>query len=256
MVGIQQQGKKIKSALTKESRQALRRYIKGRFSYFIVKRCFDILVSLVFIVLVLSWLLPLLALLIRMDSGGPVFFIQKRVGFLGRSFDCIKLRTMRVNTEANTLQARENDPRVTRFGRFLRKSNLDELPQFFNVLMGHMSIVGPRPHMHEDCRMFSQVVMSYKFRNILKPGITGLAQVKGFRGPAKNFEKIFKRYQWDAFYIRNAGFWLDMRIIRETVIQTISCLKPSRSVLGADAHPTLISSAQLSFYGSDGSCDS
>jgi len=230
-----------RKALKRSERLQLRRYISGRNSYFIVKRGFDIFFSLIVVVLLLSWMIPLLALLIKLDSRGPVFFIQKRVGFLGRSFYCIKLRTMRVNAEANTCQARENDPRVTRFGSFLRKSNLDELPQFFNVLAGHMSIVGPRPHMHEDCRKFSQIVENYKFRNILKPGITGLSQVKGFRGPAENFEKVFKRYQWDAFYVRNAGFWLDMRIIRETVIQTLAYLKPSRSVLEVESRPALAS---------------
>lgn len=242
MVGIEQEGKIVWNKAHKpEEKPLLRRYISGRNSYFIVKRCFDILFSLVVIVLLLGWLMPLLALLIKLDSRGPVFFIQKRVGFLGRSFYCIKLRTMRVNAEANVRQARENDPRVTRLGRFLRKSNLDELPQFLNVLAGHMSIVGPRPHMHEDCRKFSQVVANYKFRNILKPGITGLAQVKGFRGPADNFDKVFKRYQWDTFYIRNAGFWLDMRVIRETARQTLAYLKPSRSVLKFESRPALAS---------------
>jgi putative colanic acid biosynthesis UDP-glucose lipid carrier transferase len=243
MVGREQEGKMIKMrAFKREDGMTLRRYLLERNSYFIVKRCFDILFSLVVIVFILSWLLPLLALVIRVDSRGPVFFIQKRVGFLGRSFYCIKLRTMRVNPEANTLQARENDPRVTKFGRFLRKSNLDELPQFLNVLAGHMSVIGPRPHMHEDCRVFSQVVAAYKFRNILKPGITGLAQVKGYRGPTDSFDKVFKRYQWDAFYIRNAGFSLDMRIIRETIVQTLGYLKPSRSVLEVEArHPALSS---------------
>lgn len=242
MVGTEQAGRIIwKKALKHGDKPALRQYVVARNRYFIVKRCFDIIFSLAVAVFLLSWLLPILALLIRLDSPGPVFFIQKRVGFLGRSFYCIKLRTMCVNPDANTRQARENDPRVTKFGRFLRKSNLDELPQFLNVLAGHMSIVGPRPHMHEDCRTFSQMVASYKFRNILKPGITGLAQVKGFRGPADDFEKVFKRYQWDAFYIRNASFWLDMRIIRETIVQTLGCLKPSRPVLGVEARPALIS---------------
>jgi len=243
MVGREQEGKMIKTtAFKREEGMTLRRYLLERNSYFIVKRCFDILFSLVVIVFILSWLLPLLALVIRVDSRGPVFFIQKRVGFLGRSFYCIKLRTMCVNPEANTLQARENDPRVTKFGRFLRKSNLDELPQFLNVLAGHMSVIGPRPHMHEDCRVFSQVVAAYKFRNILRPGITGLAQIKGYRGPTDSFDKVFKRYQWDAFYIRNAGFSLDMRIIRETIVQTLGYLKPSRSVLEVEArHPALSS---------------
>jgi putative colanic acid biosynthesis UDP-glucose lipid carrier transferase len=150
--------------------------------------------------------------------------VQKRVGFLGRSFPCLKFRTMRVNAEANIKQATDDDPRVTRMGRFLRNSNLDELPQFLNVLAGHMSIVGPRPHMYKDCASFSNVVDGYKFRNLMKPGITGLAQVKGYRGPAQTFDKIFRRYQWDAFYVRNANFWLDIRIIHYTAIQTLSFL--------------------------------
>jgi putative colanic acid biosynthesis UDP-glucose lipid carrier transferase len=129
---------------------------------------------------------------------------------------------MHNNSEANTKQATENDPRITRMGKFLRHSNLDEIPQFLNVLVGHMSVVGPRPHMYQDCSNFSRVVDAYKFRNLMKPGITGLAQVKGYRGPAQSFDKIFRRYQWDAFYVRNAGFWLDMRIVHRTAMQTLS----------------------------------
>jgi putative colanic acid biosynthesis UDP-glucose lipid carrier transferase len=131
---------------------------------------------------------------------------------------------MHVNAEANTKQATDNDSRITRVGHFLRRSNLDELPQFLNVLAGHMSVVGPRPHMYRDCDNFSNVVEGYKFRNLMKPGITGLAQVKGYRGPAQTFDKIFRRYQWDAFYVRNAGLWLDLRIIHYTVMQTFSYL--------------------------------
>jgi putative colanic acid biosynthesis UDP-glucose lipid carrier transferase len=202
----------------------LRAFIAGRRSYLITKRIFDIAISLFVVVFILSWLFPILYLLIRLDSKGPVFFVQKRVGFLGRSFPCLKFRTMEVNAEANTKQATEDDPRITRMGQFLRHSNLDELPQFLNVLAGHMSVVGPRPHMFRDCDNFSNVVEGYKFRNLMKPGITGLAQVKGFRGPALTFDKIFRRYQWDAFYVRNAGFWLDLRIIHYTVMQTFSYL--------------------------------
>lgn len=201
---------------------SLRSYVENRFSYLFPKRVFDIIVSISVIVFIFSWLLPILWILIKLDSGGPVFFIQKRVGFLGRSFPCLKFRTMYYNAEANTKQATENDPRITRMGRFLRRSNLDEIPQFLNVLAGHMSVVGPRPHMHEDCTNFSRVVDSYKFRSLMKPGITGLAQVKGYRGPAQSFDKIFRRYQWDAFYIRNAGFWMDMRIVHRTAMQTLS----------------------------------
>ncbi|HLX66264.1 MAG TPA: sugar transferase [Puia sp.] len=202
----------------------LRAYINQRQSYLLGKRIFDIAISVLVLVFIFSWLFPVLFLLIKLDSKGPVFFVQKRVGFLGRSFPCLKFRTMHVNTEADTRQATERDPRITRMGSFLRHSNLDELPQFLNVLAGHMSIVGPRPHMYNDCMNFSRIVDSYKFRNLMKPGITGLAQVKGYRGPALDFEQIFRRFQWDAFYVRNAGFWLDLRIVHRTAVQTLSYL--------------------------------
>jgi len=202
----------------------LRNYVNGRRNYLIAKRIFDIVISIFVLVFIFSWLFPILYILIKLDSRGPVFFIQKRVGFLGRSFPCLKFRTMRVNAEANTRQATQFDPRITRMGRFLRNSNLDELPQFLNVLAGHMSIVGPRPHMYKDCANFSEVVDAYKFRSLMKPGITGLAQVKGYRGPAQSFDKIFRRYQWDAFYVRNANFWLDLRIVHSTAMQTMSYL--------------------------------
>lgn len=199
-----------------------RNYITERQTYLFAKRIFDIIVSLFVVVFIFSWLLPILYILIKLDSRGPVFFVQKRVGFLGRSFPCLKFRTMYVNDEANTQQATANDPRITRMGRLLRNSNMDEIPQFLNVLAGHMSIVGPRPHMYKDCNNFSRVVDAYKFRNLMKPGITGLAQVKGYRGPAQTFDMIFRRYQWDAFYIRNANFWLDLRIVHNTAMQTFS----------------------------------
>jgi putative colanic acid biosynthesis UDP-glucose lipid carrier transferase len=200
---------------------ALRFYIDGRRNYLFFKRIADIFISLMVIVLFLSWFLPIAALIIKLDSRGPVFFIQRRVGRWGKSFSCFKFRTMVVNAHANIEQALEDDIRITRIGLFLRKTNLDEFPQFFNVLFGQMSIVGPRPHMHADCNMFSEVVPGYKLRNVVKPGITGLAQVKGYRGPAKDFASIFHRYQFDAFYVRNASFWLDLRIVRKTAYQTI-----------------------------------
>jgi len=202
----------------------LRSFISNRHQYFLAKRIFDITASVLVLLLVFSWLFPIVYILIKLDSRGPIFFVQRRVGFLGRSFSCLKFRTMRVNAEANSKQATEHDPRITRVGRFLRNSNLDELPQFLNVLAGHMSIVGPRPHMYKDCAHFSTVVEAYKFRTLLKPGITGLAQVKGYRGPARSFDKIFRRYQWDAFYVRNANFWLDLRIVHTTAMQTLSYL--------------------------------
>jgi putative colanic acid biosynthesis UDP-glucose lipid carrier transferase len=124
-----------------------------------------------------------------------------------------------MNYEADILQASENDPRITRIGKFLRVTGLDEFPQFINVLLGQMSIVGPRPHMHADCNKFASAINGYKFRNLAKPGITGLAQIKGYKGPTKDFESIFHRYQFDAFYVRNANFWLDLRIVRKTAAQ-------------------------------------
>jgi lipopolysaccharide/colanic/teichoic acid biosynthesis glycosyltransferase len=218
----------------------LRAYVDQRKNYLLAKRIFDIVFSLFVLLFVFSWLFPILYLLIRLDSRGPVFFVQKRVGFLGRSFLCLKFRTMYVNGEANSKQATDDDPRITRMGRFLRISNLDEMPQFLNVLAGHMSIVGPRPHMYKDCANFSEVVDSYKFRNLMKPGITGLAQVKGYRGPAQSFDSIFRRYQWDAFYVRNAGFWLDLRIVHYTAMQTFTFLLRKFTVIDDVPTPSTV----------------
>jgi putative colanic acid biosysnthesis UDP-glucose lipid carrier transferase len=192
--------------------------------YLAGKRVFDFLVSLLVICFVLSWLIPILAILIKLDSQGPVFFMQQRVGFMGRIFPCLKLRTMVVNEDSDSMQARENDPRITKLGRFLRFTSLDEFPQFFNVLKGEMSIVGPRPFMKSDDENFNQVVSNYELRYFAKPGITGIAQVKGYRGPAVSFYSIFHRYQWDAFYIRNASLSLDFKILRLTCRQTIKSI--------------------------------
>jgi putative colanic acid biosysnthesis UDP-glucose lipid carrier transferase len=209
----------LEDIVASEIKTRARSYIDDKKGYFIFKRIFDIIISLLIIATILSWLLPLLALLIKLDSRGPVFFLQKRVGKGGRSFLCYKFRSMILNVEADKKQAVENDHRITRLGKFLRKSNLDELPQFFNVLKGEMSIVGPRPHMYADCNRFSAQVPAYKLRNLIRPGITGLAQTKGFSGPAIHFEEIFRRYQWDAYYVRAANFWLDLKIIRKTICQ-------------------------------------
>jgi putative colanic acid biosynthesis UDP-glucose lipid carrier transferase len=125
---------------------------------------------------------------------------------------------MYVNDAADTHQAVRNDPRVTRIGTLLRQTGLDELPQFINVLLGHMSVVGPRPHMLKDSHEFSEVIANYKFRNLVRPGITGMSQIRGCRGPASTFQTIFRRYQWDAYYVRSSGFALDMKIMAETVL--------------------------------------
>ena len=124
-----------------------------------------------------------------------------------------------MNNEADERQAEDNDERITKAGRFLRKTNIDELPQLFNVLAGNMSFIGPRPHMLSDCIRFSFIVSSYNFRTLVKPGITGLAQIKGYRGPAKDYESVVSRYYWDAVYVRKAGFILDMKITWKTILR-------------------------------------
>ena len=202
----------------------VRSFVASKKNYLFFKRIFDILFSAFTILVVLSWLLPLIALLIKFDSKGPVFFKQNRTGLNGKSFSCLKFRTMIGNDEADERQAAENDDRITGIGKFLRRINLDELPQFFNVLVGHMSIVGPRPHMISDCIRFSFVISSYQFRNLVKPGITGLAQIKGYHGPTADYESIIIRYYWDAQYVRKAGLWLDLKIIGITIIQSLSNL--------------------------------
>jgi putative colanic acid biosynthesis UDP-glucose lipid carrier transferase len=194
-------------------------FFKKRTGYHLFKRFFDLIFSVLVIAGILSWLLPILGLLIRLDSGGPVFFMQKRIGWRGRLFTCYKLRTMIVNEEADFCPAAMNDHRVTRIGKFLRRSNLDELPQFFNVLSGSMSLVGPRPYMIADCSRFSEMVPDVHFRNHVKPGITGLAQVRGLHGKWSDYKTVQSRYQWDAFYVRRACFRMDVRIIYRTCLR-------------------------------------
>jgi putative colanic acid biosynthesis UDP-glucose lipid carrier transferase len=202
----------------------IRHYLEAHRTYLVVKRITDIFISLLVILLIFPWLLPVIITLIKLDSRGPIFFKQKRVGFLGRTFWCYKFRTMHLNDSADTRQAIRNDPRVTRAGQFLRNTGVDELPQFINVLLGHMSIVGPRPHMLKDSRDFTEVVANYRFRNLARPGITGMSQVRGCRGPATSFASIFRRYQWDAYYVRNVSFLLDLRIMVETGILIFTSL--------------------------------
>jgi len=193
-------------------------------NYLIVKRVADILFASFSILFILSWLLPIISLLIKMDSRGPVFFLQKRIGRGGKPFICYKFRTMVINADADKIQAEEYDARITGTGLFLRMSNIDEFPQFFNVLMGSMSIVGPRPHMYADCKKFSLLVPEYKFRNMVKPGLTGLAQVKGYHGLTQTRESVLLRYRWDRYYINNMGFLLDAKIIIKTALQRIAVL--------------------------------
>jgi len=212
---------RVKELPSENETVLIQSYVTRRKFYLLFKRTSDIFFSLAFIIGVLSWLLPLTSILIMLDSRGPVFFIQRRMGKNGRTFSCLKLRTMIANEEADEKQADENDYRITRIGKFLRRTNIDEFPQFINVLIGDMSIIGPRPHMFSDCTRFSFVIPAYKFRTLMRPGITGLAQVKGYHGPTIDYESIFTRYHWDAEYIRNASLWLDIKIISLTFLQIL-----------------------------------
>lgn len=211
-----------KEVFTLEHSKQLKDAVENRSrSFMIAKRLLDILFSLLIVLLILSWLMPILAILIKIDSRGPIFFKQKRTGYKGKTFNCFKLRTMQVNKEANDLQASIGDPRITKMGKFLRVSNLDELPQFVNVLIGDMSIVGPRPHMLKDSETFSEIFPGYYNRYLVEPGITGLAQINGFRGPTLNTRSLYKRLQWDLYYVEHATFGMDIRIILLTALETL-----------------------------------
>ena len=183
----------------------------------IMKRCFDIAFAILFMLLIGIWLFPIIAILIKLTSKGPVFFMQKRSGERNREFLCFKFRTMYVNKEADTKQATKNDPRITAVGKILRKTNLDELPQFINVLKGDMSVVGPRPHMLKHTEEYSKIVNSFMVRHFVKPGITGAAQAKGYRGDTTDPEMMRKRVQYDVWYLENWSFWLDVKIVFLTV---------------------------------------
>jgi len=187
------------------------------------KPVFDRLFALVALVGLLP-LLVVIALLVKGTSAGPVFFRQRRMGADGREFTILKFRSMRVHVEeAGTLtQARQGDPRITPIGRLLRKSSLDELPQFINVLLGQMSVVGPRPHALEHDDYYMRLVDGYMYRYRIKPGITGLAQVNGCRGETARIELMAKRVSLDLFYIQNWSFWLDLKIVWMTVFKGFS----------------------------------
>ena len=183
-----------------------------------IKRIFDILFSIIIIVFVFSWLFPILMILVKLSSKGPVFFKQERSGEENKTFMCWKFRTMMVNDEADTVQATKNDTRITKVGKFFRKTNLDELPQFFNVLVGSMSIVGPRPHMLKHTEEYSILIKNYLVRHFVKPGITGWSQVNGLRGETTELEQMKLRVEFDIWYIENWSFLLDIKIAVKTVI--------------------------------------
>lgn len=187
----------------------------------LLKRVFDILFSSCVIAFIFPWLFPVIIIAIKLNSNGPVFFKQLRSGEGNKSFNCMKFRTMYVNKDANKVQASKNDSRITRVGKFLRKTNLDEFPQFFNVLMGTMSIVGPRPHMLKHTEQYSSLLPNYLVRHFSKPGITGWAQVNGYRGETRELNEMKKRVEFDIYYIENWSFLLDLKIIFLTVYNMI-----------------------------------
>ena len=181
-----------------------------------VKRLFDIVLSLIALGLT-GLIFPFVWLTIKIQSPGPIFFKQKRTGLDGKNFYCYKFRSMHVNKDADRVQATKDDPRKYPFGNFMRKTNIDELPQFWNVLKGDMSIVGPRPHMLAHTEMYSQLISKYMVRHFVKPGITGWAQVSGFRGETKELWQMEERVKHDIWYMENWSFWLDIRIMWFTV---------------------------------------
>ena len=185
------------------------------------KRVFDLAFASFVTVFILSWLIPLVGLLIKLESRGPVFFIQQRNGLNNEVFNCLKFRSMTPNDYADSHQATKDDPRVTRIGAFLRNSSLDEMPQFLNVLMGSMSIVGPRPHTLPMNDTFRTQIERYNSRHKIKPGITGLAQVRGYRGEIENSFQIRSRVRLDFFYINNWSFLLDLEIMVKTVYELL-----------------------------------
>ena len=188
----------------------------------ILKRTFDVVFSLFVIIFLLSWITPIIALIIKIESRGPVFFKQTRNGIKFREFICYKFRSMIENNDADIQQATKNDKRVTKIGKILRKTSLDELPQFFNVLIGNMSVVGPRPHMIKENERYSKSVDKFMVRHFVKPGITGLAQVKGFRGEVETDEDIINRVKYDIYYLENWSLILDLNIVFLTTINFLT----------------------------------
>jgi putative colanic acid biosynthesis UDP-glucose lipid carrier transferase len=184
----------------------------------ILKRVFDIFFSIFISLFIFTWLFPIVAIFIKFNSKGPVFFKQKRSGLDNNDFECFKFRTMSVNNESDFIQAKVGDQRITKVGAFLRRTSLDELPQFFNVLWGNMSIVGPRPHMLKHTEQYSEIIDHYMRRHFIKPGISGLAQIKGYRGETSDPALMERRIKMDIFYMENWSFLLDIKIVLLTVV--------------------------------------
>ena len=185
------------------------------------KRILDVIVSSFVIIFVLSWMIPLLGLIIYFESRGPIFFAQKRTGKNNKPFNCLKFRSMQANKDSELKQATRSDARITRIGKFIRKTSLDEFPQFLNVFKGEMSVVGPRPHMIKHTNDYSKEVDQYMIRQFLKPGITGWAQINGFRGEITSPEQIKSRVNKDLWYLENWTLWLDIQIMFLTIYQLV-----------------------------------
>ena len=187
----------------------------------ILKRTFDILISSIVIVFILSWLIPLFGIIIKLQSRGPVLFTQSRNGENGLPFKCYKFRSMIVNKNSDKVFADHNDKRLTKFGKFIRISALDELPQFINVLLGDMSVIGPRPHPILLNKEYDEKIQKFNKRHQFKPGITGLAQISGYRGKIKNFNDMNSRVKLDRYYFKSWSFWLDLKIFANTILKMI-----------------------------------
>ena len=187
-----------------------------------LKRGFDIVFSLIVVIGILSWLAPIIALIIRLETKGPVYFRQKRNGIDNKEFYCYKFRSMAPNEHADSMMAVKNDMRTTKVGKFIRRTSIDELPQFYNVLFGNMSVVGPRPHMVKHTNEFANRVDKYMLRHFVKPGITGLAQVRGYRGEIETDNDILNRTKFDIFYIENWSLFMDLKIMVQTVMNAVS----------------------------------
>ena len=183
----------------------------------IIKRSMDIFLSSIVIVGILSWLIPIMALLIKLDSKGPVFFLQKRNKRGGKTFTCIKFRSMIENDDADMLQATTDDERITKLGKFLRNHCMDELPQFFNVVLGDMSLIGPPPHIVSDNNKYEELIEFYDYRHKVKPGITGLSQAMGYVEETRNIQAMRDCVQLDIFYARHWSLRLDMKILWNTL---------------------------------------
>jgi putative colanic acid biosynthesis UDP-glucose lipid carrier transferase len=186
-----------------------------------LKRLFDVLLSSAIIIFLLSWLTPIIAILIKLESKGPVFFKQTRNGFNYEEFDCYKFRSMTPNKNAHLKQATKGDDRITKVGAILRQTSIDELPQFFNVLFGDMSVVGPRPHMVSHTNKYAESVDKFMVRHFVKPGITGLAQISGFRGEVETDKDIINRVKYDIFYVENWSLLLDIKIAIQTFLNAL-----------------------------------